>query len=145
MSIKCRLAGHRPAQRQFYNSGYWFSACAQCGEDLVRTPRGRWHSAPAGHRIVWKSGRHAHSIQTDYAHVLPVAVPTPALPARQSPFASWARDLMPWRGPALTARRGSSAAIETDSLADFRCSRALLVAVMLGAGLKMLLTFGGAR
>ena len=145
MNIKCRLAGHRPAQRQFYNSGYWFSACAQCGEDLVRTPRGRWHAAPDGHRIVWKSGRHAHSVEADYAHVLPVAVPTHALPALPSPFTSWARDLMPWRSPALRGRRGGAAAIETNEMTDFRCSRALLVAVMLGAGLKMLLTFGGAR
>ena len=144
MSIRCRVAGHRPAQRQFYNSGYWFSACAHCAEDLVRTPHGRWHSAPPGHRIVWKSGRHAHSIESDYAHVLPIAVATPSLPALPGPFASWARALMPWRGPE-PRRRGGAAAIETGGIADFPCSRALLVAVMVGAGLKMLLTFGGAR
>ena len=144
MSMTCRLAGHRPAQRQFYNSGYWFGACARCGDDLVRTPRGTWNAAPEGHRIVWKAGRHAHSIQSDYAHVLPIVVATPALPARRSPFASWARDLMPWRGGAMVRAVGASAALESEA-EGFRVSRAMLVAVMVGAGMKMLLTFGGAK
>ena len=144
MSIRCTLAGHRPAQRQFYNSGYWFSACARCGDDLVRTPRGDWHAAPRGHRIVWKSGRNAHSIEADYAQVLPVMVETPSLPARPSPYASWRRDLMPWRGSPARASGAAAAAIETGEN-DFLVTRALVLAVMVGAGLKMLLTFGGAR
>ena len=144
MSVRCAMTGHRPAQRQFYNSGYWFGGCARCGEDLVRTAHGTWHAAPRGHRIVWKAGRNAHSIEADYAHVLPIAVVTPSLPARPSPFASWRRDLAPWRGAAARATTAASAAID-GAENDFRCSRALVVAVMIGAGLKMLLTFGGAR
>jgi hypothetical protein len=141
MSLRCAIVRrHRPAPRQIYNSGYYFSACARCGEDLVRAARGDWQRAPHGHRIVWKTGRHSHSIEADYAAVLPVAVRGATLPARPSPFASWRRDLirLPGRSPA-------PAVAAEEEVGDFRCPRLLLMAVMLGAGLKMLLSLGVAR
>ena len=62
MSVRCTIVGHKPAPRRIYNSGFYFSACARCGGGLVRAPHGIWQTAPAGHRIVWKPGRHCHSI-----------------------------------------------------------------------------------
>ena len=72
--------------------------------------------------------------------MLPVAVRCAALPARPSPFASWRRDLirLPRRAPA-------PAVAAEEEVGDFRCPRLLLMAVMVGAGLKMLLSLGVAR
>jgi hypothetical protein len=139
MSIWCALFGHRPVPGEIYNSGYYFSGCARCREALVRAARDDWRTAPRGHRIVWKAGRHCHSIEADY--VLPVPVPPVTLPALPGPFASWRRDLV-----RLTPRAALRvAATRAEEAGEFRCPRLLLMAVMLGAGLKMLLTFGAAR
>jgi hypothetical protein len=143
MSVRCAIGGHRPAPRQIYNSGYYFSACARCGRGLVRPPRGIWQTAPSGHRIVWKSGRHCHSIEADYADVLPIVVPRLALPAPLSPFASWRRDLMRLSRRAGWPVRGAARAIEESG--EPRYPRLLLMAVMVGAGVRMLLSLGAAR
>ena len=141
MSLMCTLSGHRPAIRQVYNAGYYFSACARCGTDLVRASAEDWHAPPRGHRIVWKRGRHSHSIEADYSAFLPVAVPSASLPAVPSAFAARRRELVRLRRPA--AARTATLAVEEN--ADFRCPRVLLWAVMLGAGIKVLLTLGTAR
>ncbi len=142
MSLWCTTFGHRPVPDEIYNSGYWFSGCARCGEALVRAARSGWRTAPRGHRIVWKGGRHSHSIEADYGDVLPVPVPAAALPALPGRFASARRDLV-----RLTPRAEAAPAaiLGAEEAGDFRCPRLLLVAVMLGAGLKMLLTPGAAR
>ena len=142
MSVRCAIGGHRPAPRQIYNSGYYFSACARCGRSLVRPPRGIWQTAPSGHRIVWKAGRHCHSIEADYADVLPVVVARLALPAPPSPFASWRRDLVRLGRRAVPARCATRAIEES---CEPRYPRLLLMAVMVGAGLRMLLSHGAVR
>lgn len=141
MNVLCWFGGHRAAE-EVYNSGYYFGACARCGEPLLRSGRDDWQSPPRGHRIVWKAGRHSHSLEADYAEFLPVAVPGAVLPALPGRFASWRRDLVRLRRPAHCASVVARADEESD---DDRCPRLLLMAVMLGAGLKVLLTFGIAR
>jgi len=143
MSVRCTITGHKPAARQIYNSGYYFSACARCGRGLVRAPRGIWQTAPSGHRIVWKTGRRFHSIEADYADVLPVVVPRLALPAPPSPFASWRRDLVRLGRRASLPARNAARAI--DESGEPRFPRVLLMAVMVGAGLRMLLSMGAAK
>jgi hypothetical protein len=54
--ILCRFGRHAPAPDPVWNRGYWFSSCARCGADLVRTAAGRWH-VPKGRKIVWKQKR----------------------------------------------------------------------------------------
>ena len=144
MSMRCAIGGHRPAPNQVYNSGYYFGACARCGESLVRSARSDWRTPPPGHRIVWKPGRHMHSIEADYSAFLPVALPAARLPALPGRFASWRRDLVRLERIGTRAPAAARAAEESES-ADYRCPWLLLMAVMVGAGLKMLLTFGGAR
>ena len=143
MSMSCRLLGHKAVPDEIYNSGFYFSGCARCGEALVRAARSDWRTAPRGHRIVWKAGRHSHSIEADYADVLPVPIASASLPALPGPFASWRRDLV--RFTPRVATRLSAAPAAADEVGDFRYPRLLLMGVMFGAGLKMLLTLGAAR
>lgn len=144
MKMWCTLVRqHRPAAVQVYNSGYWFSHCARCGTPLVRSSGGGWRPAPSGHRIVWKAGRHCHSIEADYARVLPVALPSASLPALPGRFGAWRRDLVPL-GRAPVAPRAAMLPEEAEAEA-LRCPRLLLLAVMIGAGLKMVLTLGAER
>ena len=142
MSIRCRIGGHRAAPRQVYNSGFYFSACARCGRDLVRAPRGEWQAPPAGHRVTWKPGRHMHSIEADYADVLPVPVQDVALPARPNPFLSWCRDLARPRRRKAAAAVAAAAAQE---IVELRYPRLLIMAVMVGAGLRLLFGAGASR
>ena len=142
MSLLCAFGGHRPGPGQVYNSGYYFSACARCGRALVRSARSDWQTAPPGHRIVWKAGRHSHSVEADYADFLPVALRESTLPAVPGPFASWSRALVQVRAPVRRAARVAATAEESGEL---RCPRLVLMAVMIGAGLKLLLSFGTSR
>ncbi len=142
MNLRCVAFGHRPVPDEIYNSGYWFGGCARCGEALVRAARGGWRTAPRGHRIVWKAGRHCHSVEADYADVLPVPVRSASLPALPGRFAAARRELTKL---SPRARAAPGAAGSAEEVGDFRCPRLLLMAVMLGAGLKMLLTLGAAR
>jgi hypothetical protein len=49
----CALGRHRPEPLARWNEGYYFTRCARCGRDLVRTAYGRWHP-PKGYRVVWQ-------------------------------------------------------------------------------------------
>ena len=71
MKLLCALGGHEADEQATYNGGYYFSACRRCGTDMVRSG-GSWQDVPGGHKVVWKAGRHAHSVEPDYAPVLPV-------------------------------------------------------------------------
>lgn len=50
----CRLGLHHAEPNEVWNRGYYFSRCARCGADLVRTGSGRWH-VPKGRKVVWKA------------------------------------------------------------------------------------------
>ena len=53
MPILCSLGFHRPSPDQVWNKGWYFTSCARCGTDLVRTGSGKWH-VPKGQKVVWK-------------------------------------------------------------------------------------------
>lgn len=54
MNIFCRLGQHRAVPGTLWNDGYYFSACARCGKELVRVPGGRWTTIPPNMRVVWR-------------------------------------------------------------------------------------------
>ena len=54
LALLCQLGWHRAEPDEVWNQGYYFSRCSRCGQDIVRTPSGRWH-VPAGHKVVWKA------------------------------------------------------------------------------------------
>ena len=143
MKLACTVAGHRPGEEAIYNCGYYFSACRRCASPLIRTPRGAWGEPPAGHRGVWKGGRHSHSLEADYEGVLPVVQEQASLPALRSPFVSWSRSLVQLRTPG--GDRRSRAAVMDEESGEYRYPGLLLVAVVIGAGLRMLMNFASAR
>ena len=53
MPFLCRLGWHQPKPVARWNCGYYFTTCARCDQDLVRTAYGRWH-VPYGYRVVWQ-------------------------------------------------------------------------------------------
>lgn len=59
--LLCDLGWHRPRDLVRWNSGYYFTRCARCGSDLVRTAYGRWH-APRGYRVVWQAEPPANAV-----------------------------------------------------------------------------------
>jgi len=140
MNVGCAIAGHTADPGHVYNSGYYFSACRRCGRHLVRSAHGEWGPVPRGHRVVWKAGRSSHSLEADYAGVLPVALEAPA-PLR--PRRTTGRALIRTK-PRRAAAAGLVGAIE-DQSQDYQHPRLLLAAVIVGAGLKLLLGFAFGR
>ena len=53
MNLLCLVGGHRAAEEQLWNNGYYFSHCRRCGRDLI-SRRGRWMRVPSGYRVVWR-------------------------------------------------------------------------------------------
>ena len=142
MNLRCTLAGHRAGENPVYNSGYYFGACRRCGDPLIRGARGSWRPVPTGHRVVWKSGRHFHSLGADYDGLLPIVSPELQLPAAPSPFVSWCRAMVAKAHPAR--RQAAVATVEVEE-GDYRYPGLLVAAVLVGAGLKLLLGFGAGR
>ena len=137
MGLMCAIGGHEAASREVYNCGYWFSRCRGCGCDMIRAGGG-WSLVPEGHRVVWKAGRQNHSLQPDFAHVLPVLLRTANLPAPRSPFFSWSRTLSPNRRTvAAEALRELPAEAQEPQHPVL-----LVVAAMVGAGMQLLFGFG---
>ena len=54
MSVFCSMGVHRPADQPVWNNGFYFSACARCGRDLVRGAHDRWRAVPKGFKVVWR-------------------------------------------------------------------------------------------
>lgn len=137
MGLMCAIGGHEAAPREVYNCGYYFSRCRGCGRDMVRAG-GSWSLVPDGHRVVWKAGRQSHSIAPDFAHVLPVLLATPQLPAAKTPFLSWSRSVAPRR--ARTAAR-SVPTVEAQA-SEPQYPVLLVLATIVGAGMQLLFGFG---
>lgn len=78
MNIVCAIHAHRPGYREIWNEGYFFNRCERCGNDLIRTD-GNWRVIPRGHRVVWKSGPHRHSLASGLRRNLPAPYVTPGL------------------------------------------------------------------
>jgi len=139
MKLLCRIGGHRRVSGAVYNSGFFFGSCDRCGSDLIRTGYGAWENVPAGHAVVWRSGRHSHSLPADFSGVLPIPLQGNQLPATRGGYLSWSRDLA-----AKAKRRGGAAAAETagsrDEVEEKPYPRLVVMALMVGASLQLLLT-----
>ena len=141
MNLRCAIGGHAAGADPVYNSGYYFSPCRHCGRYLLRSARSGWGPVPEGHRIVWKVGRHSHSLEADYAGVLPVVRQQARLPERPGARRS-NRALVRLQPPRLAGAGASAAAEAAEESGDYQYPRLLLTAVIIGAGLKMI--FGSA-
>src|SRR3954471_18987697 len=139
MSLLCTLGGHEAGPGEVYNGGYYFSRCRRCRRDMIRCGAA-WQMVPGGHRVVWRSGRHQHSMEPDLAGVLPVLHRDSNLPAVRPPFASWSRDMVRLR---RRARKGPAAAaalaVERE---EPQYPQLLVLAALVGAGLQLLFSLG---
>jgi hypothetical protein len=138
----CRIGGHEAAPAQTYNGGFHFGHCRRCGNGMIRRGGG-WESVPKGHKVVWTAGWHApHSIEADYAAVLPVLHRDSNLPAVRRP--SLGRQLVRLATCGRrTAQADPAAAAKARAGADY--PSLLVVAALLGAGLQLLLGAGARR
>ena len=146
MSILCALGGHEAAAAETYNSGYYFSSCRRCRCDMIRSGAA-WREVPRGHKVVWKDGRHSHSVEPDYALVLPALHRDANLPAVRAPFASWGRQLVQVAVPG--ARRtnggGARAAVAEEEAEERSFPYLLALAAVVGAGLQLAMSFRAMR
>jgi len=140
MSLLCALGGHEAGSDEVYNGGYYFSRCRRCERDMIRSGAA-WQMVPAGHRVVWRSGRHQHSVEPSFAGVLPVLHREANLPAVRPPFASWSRDMVRLRRPPA-APASAGAVLETE---EPQYPRLLVIAALVGAGLQILFSLGSSR
>jgi hypothetical protein len=99
-----------------------------------------WETVPSGHRVVWRTGRHQHSVEPDLSGALPVLHRDSNLPAVRPPFASWSRDMVRLRRPA--AATAVAAAVEQE---EAQYPRLLVIAALIGAGLQLVFSLGSGR
>ena len=135
MKLMCTIADHRAVEEQVYNSGYFFGRCRRCGCDLIRTGRRQWQPVPRGYGVVWKAGRHSHSLTPDFEGLLPDLHAEANLPATRPRFASWSRAMV---GRGKRALRGGAAPVEKPD----EYPRLMVLAFIVGTGLSL---FGGGR
>jgi hypothetical protein len=139
MSLLCALGGHEAGSGEVYNGGYYFARCRRCERDMIRSGPA-WQLVPSGHRVVWRSGRHRHSVEPSFEGVLPVLHRESNLPAVRPPFGSWSRDLVQLRRP--TSATAGAAALERE---EPHYPRLLVIAALLGAGLQLIFSLGSGR
>jgi hypothetical protein len=102
-----------------------------------------WQMVPSGHRVVWRSGRHQHSVEPTFAGVLPVLHREANLPAVRPPFASWSRDVVRLRQTPPATRAASAAALIEKEEPHY--PRLLVIAALVGAGLQLIFSLGSGR
>jgi hypothetical protein len=142
MSLLCALGGHEAGPGEVYNGGYYFSRCRRCRRDMIRCGAA-WQMVPGGHRVVWRSGRHQHSMEPDLAGVLPVLHRDSNLPAVRPPFASWSRDMVRLRRrPRKPSASAAALAVERE---EPQYPQLLVLAALVGAGLQLLFSLGSGR
>jgi hypothetical protein len=142
MSLLCALGGHEADRSEVYNSGFYFSACRRCGQDMMRTGA-TWQMVPRGHRIVWKTGgRHRHSIEADYAVYAPVVHREANLPAVKPSYVSWNRQLVRSAGAGIGGGGAASRASVREEPEELAYPYMLALAAIVGAGLQLVLGFG---
>jgi hypothetical protein len=142
MSLLCALGGHEAGPGEVYNGGYYFSRCRRCRRDMIRCGAA-WQMVPGGHRVVWRSGRHQHSMEPDLAGVLPVLHRESNLPAVRPPFASWSRDMVRLRRrPRGRPAAAAALAVERE---EPQYPQLLVLAALVGAGLQLLFSLGSGR
>jgi hypothetical protein len=54
MLVFCKMGAHSAGAQPVWNNGFYFSACARCGRDLVRGAHGGWSAVPKGFKVVWR-------------------------------------------------------------------------------------------
>ena len=138
MSLLCAMGGHEAGAGEVYNGGYYFARCRRCERDMIRSGAA-WQMVPDGHRVVWRSGRHRHSIDPSFAGVLPVLHREANLPAVRPPFASWSRDMVRLRRSAPAA---AAAVVERE---EPQYPGLLVLAALIGAGLQLIFSLGSGR
>ncbi len=143
MSLLCALGGHEAGGAEIYNGGYYFARCRRCRRDMIRCGAA-WQTVPGGHRVVWRSGRHQHSLEPDLSGVLPVLHREANLPAVRPPFSSWSRDLVRLRrrAPRATAAAAAAVAVERE---EPQYPPLLVLAALVGAGLQLIFSLGSGR
>lgn len=142
MSLLCALGGHEAGSGEVYNGGYYFARCTRCERDMIRSGAA-WQMVPSGHRVVWRSGRHQHSVEPTFAGVLPVLHREANLPAVRPPFASWSRDVVRLRASPSATATGSAAALLEKEEPNY--PRLLVIAALVGAGLQLIFGLGSGR
>jgi hypothetical protein len=109
---------------------------------------GSWLEVPRGHKVVWKAGCHAHSLEPDYDPVLPVLHREANLPALRPSFSSWSRQLVQ---VALPGRRrtngggGAAAAVAEEEREEPPYPYLLAFAAIVGAGLQLVMSYRAVR
>ncbi|HEX8261441.1 MAG TPA: hypothetical protein VF547_01050 [Allosphingosinicella sp.] len=141
MSLLCALGGHEAGAREIYNGGYYFARCRRCERDMIRCGAA-WQMVPSGHRVVWRTGRHQHSLEPDLSGALPVLHREANLPAVRPPFASWSRDMVKLRRAPAAAASAAAAVVERE---EPHYPRLLVFAALVGAGLQLIFSLGSAR
>ena len=141
MSLLCALGGHEAGDGEVYNGGYYFARCRRCRRDMIRSGAA-WQMVPSGHRVVWRAGRHQHSLEPDFAGVLPVLHRDSNLPAVRPRFASWSRDMVRTRRTA--AAKAAAAALDPE-FEEPQYPRLLVLAALVGAGLQLIFSLGSGR
>jgi hypothetical protein len=145
MSLLCALGGHEAGVGEIYNGGYYFARCRRCRRDMIRCGAA-WQMVPSGHRVVWRSGRHQHSLEPDFAGVLPVLHRDSNLPAVRPPFASWSRDMVRLGRPGRKRATAAAAAAQRSAEREEPQYPAMLVlAALVGAGLQLIFSLGSGR
>jgi hypothetical protein len=146
MSILCALGGHEAAATETYNGGYYFSSCRRCRCDMIRSGAA-WREVPRGHKVVWKDGCHSHSVEPDFARVLPAVHRDSNLPAVRGPFASWGRQLVEVAAPGLrrTNGGGARAAVAEEEAEERSFPYLLALAAVVGAGLQLAMSLRAMR
>lgn len=139
MSLLCALGGHEAGSGEVYNGGYYFARCRRCERDMIRSG-GAWQMVPSGHRVVWRSGRHQHSVEPSFAGVLPILHREANLPAVRPPFASWSREMVQMRRPPAAAP--AAAVLERE---EPHYPRLLVIAALVGAGLQLIFSLSSGR
>ena len=139
MSMLCFIQGHSPSEEQVWNRGYSFSKCRRCRCDLIRSD-GEWDVVPRGHRVVWRSGPHAHARPAGYVRNLPMlyrdsrgGVPAPW-------FGGWYRHVLALAGGGTAEGLSPPALARDDPERDPKQYPYLLaLAAVAGAGLQLVL------
>lgn len=139
MSLLCALGGHEAGPDEIYNGGYYFARCRRCRLDMIRCGAA-WRMVPGGHRVVWRSGRHQHSLEPDLSGALPVLHREANLPAVRPRFASWSRDMVRLRRPSPAP--AAAAAVERE---EPQYPGLLVLAALVGAGLQLIFSLGSSR
>jgi hypothetical protein len=142
MSLLCAMGGHEAGAGEVYNGGYYFARCRRCRRDMIRCGAA-WQMVPGGHRVVWRSGRHQHSLEPDLSGALPVLHREANLPAVRPPFASWSRALVRLRRPPAATAAAPAAAVHEREEPQY--PRLLVFAALVGAGLQLIFSLGSGR